>query len=182
MIPVRTIEVDTNLVLRHIMPLDAEEIFNTIDIQRDHLGQWLPFVALTTDLAYTINFLNSILEAENEKNVCVYTIRYHDQFAGVIGFKASDRPNKRTEIGYWMGTEFQHKGIMTRCVKTLCDRAFNEMDINRIQIRCAVNNTPSSAIAKRLGFSFEGIERDGELLSSGEFTNIEVYSLLKRDA
>jgi len=36
------------------------------------------------------------------------------------------------------------------------------MDMNRVQIRCGVGNDKSSAIPRRLGFTFEGIERAGE--------------------
>lgn len=179
MIPVRTIDVDDNLILRQIMPLDAEDIFKTIANERDYLGAWLPFVAQTTTIDDTMHYLNSIIKDEEDKNV--YTIQYHDQFAGLLGFNASDSLNNKTEMGYWLGEAFQHKGIMTRCVQTLCNFAFNKMTINRIQIRCAIGNTPSSAIPKRLGFQLEGIERDGELLSNGKYTNLEVYSLLKSD-
>lgn len=182
MIPVLTIQIDTDLALRKIMPMDAEEIFATIDREREFLGQWLPFVAETTKLSYTIDFLNTILEAEDEKDVCVFTIRYQEQFVGVIGFKASDIANKKTEIGYWLSEKHQHKGIMTRCVKTLCDRAFKKFGMNRIQIKCAVGNTPSKAIPKRLGFHLEGVERDGEQMSNGEYVDLEIYSLLKRES
>jgi len=53
--------------------------------------------------------------------------------------------------------------------------------MNRIQIKCASGNIPSKKIPQRLGFSLEGIERDGELLSDGKFTDLEVYSMLKKD-
>lgn len=68
---------------------------------------------------------------------------------------------------------------MTRAVDFLCKYAFEELGLNRVQITCAVGNTPSSNIPKRLGFQFEGVERAGELFANGEFVDIEVYSLLK---
>jgi ribosomal-protein-serine acetyltransferase len=55
------------------------------------------------------------------------------------------------------------------------------MGMNRLQIRCAVANYSSKKIPQRLSFTFEGIERDGELLSGGVFTDLEVYSLLKSE-
>ena len=53
--------------------------------------------------------------------------------------------------------------------------------MNRIQIRCAVGNIPSNAVLKRLGFTLEGTEREGELLTSGEYVNVNVYSILKKE-
>jgi ribosomal-protein-serine acetyltransferase len=68
---------------------------------------------------------------------------------------------------------------MTESVKLLVKFAFEELNINRIQIRCAVGNTQSSNISKKLGFKFEGIEREGELFPDGSFKDLEVYSILK---
>ena len=66
-------------------------------------------------------------------------------------------------------------------MEKLCDFAFNEQGFNRIEIKCAVKNKSSSNIPKKLGFKFEGIERDGELLSENIYTDLEVYSKLKSD-
>lgn len=73
------------------------------------------------------------------------------------------------------------EGVITKSVNKLCEFAFRELEINRIQIKCAVGNIPSKNIPKRLGFVFEGIEREGELLSGGIYTDIEVYSKLKSE-
>ena len=70
---------------------------------------------------------------------------------------------------------------MTRAVHHLCLLAFFEKGFNRIQIRCAVGNAASNAIPQRLGFTQEGTERDGELLITGEYTDINVYSILKKE-
>lgn len=70
---------------------------------------------------------------------------------------------------------------MTQSVRCLCRFAFNDLNINRIQIKCATLNFPSKNILKRLGFQLEGIEREGELLSDSTFTDLEIYSLLKSD-
>ena len=70
---------------------------------------------------------------------------------------------------------------MTKCVRHLCRIAVEERGMNRIQIRCAVGNIPSNAVPKRLGFTLEGTEREGELLTSGEYVNVNVYSILKKE-
>lgn len=70
---------------------------------------------------------------------------------------------------------------MTRCVRCLCEWAVQYRGMQRIQIRCAVGNVPSNAIPKRLGFRWEGIERAGELMISGEYANLNVYSILKNE-
>ncbi|MEH6537406.1 MAG: GNAT family N-acetyltransferase [Psychroserpens sp.] len=176
-----TIKIDSNLELRQLKLSDAIDIFNAISSQREYLKKWLPFVAFTQELKDTENFVNSVVNAPEDKFEYTFTIRKQNEFVGLIGLKDSDKINRITEIGYWLSEKFQKQGIVTKSVKELCDFAFKKQGFNRIQIKCAVENKSSANVPKRLGFKFEGIERDGELLSENIFTDLEVYSKLKND-
>ncbi len=175
------IQVNKNIELKQVELSDSEDIFNTINTQREYLGRWLPFVDSTQKIEDTQNFIQMIEDSPPENRELVFVIRYDGVFAGLIGFKSTDKQNKKTEIGYWLSEPFQKKGIIIASVKALVKFAFDEMDINRVQIKCATENIQSKKIPKKLNFAFEGIERDGELLAGGKYTNIEVYSLLKNE-
>lgn len=174
------LRIDDSTVLKRLEESDTAYIFTAIDNQREFLGKWLPFVALTKDISVTAKFVDSVINAPEDRPEYTFTIWKNGVFAGLIGLKTIDNQNKRTEIGYWLSEEFQKQGIMTRAVSALCEFAFGELGLNRIQIKCAVGNIPSKNIPQRLGFKFEGIERDGELLDDG-YTDIEVYSKLKSE-
>ncbi|MEI3155967.1 MAG: N-acetyltransferase, partial [Odoribacter sp.] len=74
------------------------------------------------------------------------------------------------------------RGVMTRCVRHLCEWAVRERGMNSIRIRCAVGNAPSNAIPCCWGFTLEGVERAGELLVNGRYTKIlNVYSKVLKD-
>ena len=122
----------------------------------------MPFVADTTSIEFTQTFVDSTINTSKENHEPTFTIHKSGEFVGLIGFKATDKGNRKTEIGYWLSEPYQGQ----------------ELNINRVQIKCAVGNTPSSAIPKRLGFIFEGIERAGELGSNDIFYDLEVYSFL----
>lgn len=175
------IKVDTEIELKQLEISDATDVFKTINNQRDYLGKWLPFVASTQEMADTEKYIDSVVNAADDRFEYVFTIRKCNEFVGLIGFKDTDKQNKKTEIGYWLSEKYQKQGIVTKSVEKLCDFAFNEQGINRIQIKCAVENTPSKNIPKKLGFKFEGIERQGELLTGDFYTDLEIYSKLKSD-
>lgn len=174
------IQISENILLRKIELSDAKAIFNTINTQREYLGKWLPFVELTKKIEDTEGFIKSMLDVPKNCIEYVFVILYDDEFVGLIGFKGTDRQNKKTEIGYWLSHNYQKKGIITESVKILLKFAFTEMKMNRVQIKCAVGNFPSKNIPRKLGFKLEGVERDGELLTGGVFTDLEVYSKLKK--
>lgn len=173
--------VDDRISLKQIELMDAVDMFLTIDSQRDYLREWLPFIDATKDVEDSMDFVKSIYHGSEGSHELVFVIQYNGTFIGLIGFKDTDYQNKRTEIGYWLSRDFQKMGIMTQSVATLLDFAFDELNLNRVTIKCAVGNDPSKRIPQRLHFTLEGVERDGELLSSGQYTDLEVYSMLKRD-
>jgi len=175
------IKIDSEIELKQLEQSDTIEIFNTIDNEREYLGKWLPFVEFTKEILDSEKFVDSVVNAPENKFEYVFTIKKQDEFIGLIGFKDTDRLNKKTEIGYWLSKKNQKQGIITKSVDKLCNFAYNKLDINRIQIKCAVNNKSSIRIPQRLGFKFEGVERQGELLSGNIFTDLEIYSKLKYD-
>ena len=158
----------------------AEEIFLAIDKDRDYLKQWLPFVDLTMEVSDTKKFIQGINSQKEIRKDEIYSIWFDQEFAGLIGFKDTDWVNRKTEIGYWLIQKMQGKGIVTSCVRKLVVYSFQKLNLNRIQIKAAVGNSKSSAIPKRLGFQFEGIERAGER-HNNKFFDLEVYSLLRSD-
>jgi ribosomal-protein-serine acetyltransferase len=171
-----TINVSETIMLKLVEVNDAEQIFKTIDAQRQYLGTWLPFVELTKKPEDTIQFIRSV----NRDQELVFVMLFQGEFAGLIGFKNTDLLNRKTEIGYWLSEPFQHKGIVTLSVKSLVKYAFDKLRLNRVEINCASENVSSKRIPQKLGFQFEGIERDGVLLSGNKFVDIERYSLCKR--
>lgn len=173
--------INSETILRQLKQSDSLDIFNTINNQRHYLGKWLPFVEFTKELKDTEDFVNSVVNAPDENFEYVFTIQKEKKFIGLIGFKSTDKQNKKTEIGYWLSEKYQKQGIVTKSVEKLCEFAFNQFEINIIQIKCAIENHSSINIPKKLGFKFEGIERDGELLTGGKYTDLKVFSKLKTD-
>ncbi len=175
------LKVDSEIELRQIQMSDADDIFNTINAQRNYLGKWLPFVKETKDVSSISDFINYVRNKPKESAELAFTIRKDNKFIGLIDVKTTDLLNRKTEIGYWLSEGFQGQGIMTKAVQRICDFAFHDLKLNRVQIKCASKNVSSQNIAIRLGFVLEGIERDGELLANNEFTDLKIYSKLKND-
>lgn len=171
-----------DIMLREIKLEDAAAIYHAIDAHRDYLRIWLPFIDYMKSIADEESFLKGLFSVPTERYEPVFGIwNERNEICGLIGFHFSDFANHRTEIGYWLLPDYQHRGIMTACVRRLCQWALESWNMKRIQIRCATQNTASNSIPLHLGFWHEGTERAGELLSSGEYTDIHVYSLLKED-
>jgi ribosomal-protein-serine acetyltransferase len=176
----QSIVVSNEILLERISAGDSAVIFDAVEVNRAWLSTWLPFVTYTKGLKDTQSYIASVIEKREESGNEVYTIWYKGEFAGVIGFLNTDKVNEKTELGYWLVEMLTGKGIITSCVRVLVGLAFEKTMMNRITIRCAVGNTQSENVALRLGFQFEGIEREGERYND-HFFDLKVFSLLRRE-
>lgn len=172
--------ISDNIELETLKLSMTDVIFETIYRNRDFLIRWLPFVDYTQNRSDTENFIKSVVNQPGRKRDEVYSIWYKQEFAGLIGFKETDWINNKTELGYWLAERMQGKGIITACTEKLTRFAFQKLNMNRVQVKVAVGNSKSAAIPQKLGFRFEGVEREGERHRNTYF-DLEVYSYLKSD-
>lgn len=171
------IKLTEDILLRPLVAEDVADIFRTLDTEREYMREWLPFVDHTHQEEDTAKAMEKMIGSPSHQ----YTIRHQGELIGLIGFKDRDDTNKKIEIGYWLSQYQQGKGIMTRSVKALIAYAFDTLEMNRVQIKVAIGNAKSNRIPQRLGFTAEGVERDGELLVDNKYTDLNIYSLLKRE-
>jgi ribosomal-protein-serine acetyltransferase len=83
-------------------------------------------------------------------------------------------------VGYYLGVEHQGQGRATRAVRTVLQFAYQRLGFNRIELKCASTNTASQRVAERLGFGWEGLLRQAELVD-GVYLDHFVYGLLRAD-
>ena len=177
----RTIPIDTNITLKALVESDAIRMFNIINKEREYLGEWLPFVQFTKKVDDSKGFVEMAMLSRKLKKDYVYKICLNDRMIGLIGTKETDMINRNTEIGYWLSEEFQNQGIMTKSVSALIKTLFDDLNIERVQICCAIGNEKSINIPKRLGFKLEGTKRNGEWIGNYQFRDLLVFSKLKSD-
>jgi len=171
--------VNDEIILKILDLSDSQTIFNAIDQNRFFLRKWLPFIDTTRTEKDTLSFVKSIVD-DVERRQEIFTIWYKNEFSGLIGLKDIDYLNRRIEIGYWLIEKMTGKGIVSLSVNKIIRFIFEELEMNRIQIKCGVENNKSSAIPKKFGFTLEGVERQGEK-HNFNYIDLEVYSLIKKE-
>ncbi|MBT2691759.1 GNAT family protein [Bacillus sp. ISL-55] len=155
----------------------AEEIFNLIDDNRDHLRKWLLWVDKRKTAEDMVPVIKYWLENLANNQGFDVAIRYNGDLAGMIGVQF-DWGNRSASIGYFISKNAEGKGIITVSLKSLIQELFNRYSMNRMEIQCAANNLKSQGIPERLGFKKEGIKRAGQFLYD-QYEDLVVYSLLK---
>ncbi|WP_411348186.1 GNAT family N-acetyltransferase [Paenibacillus sp. WLX2291] len=171
---------DEEIELRPLEPAHARHIYQLIDQSRSHLRQWLPWVDANTSVEDSENFVRASLTQALENGGFNAGIWYKDQLAGIIGFHEINWNHRSVGIGYWLGESFQGNGLITSALRAMLDYAMLELNLHRVEIRCATANKRSRAVPERLGFILEGIIREAELLPSG-YVDHAVYGMLQQE-
>lgn len=158
----------------------AEALFALTDENRTYLKEWLPWLGAVTTVDATRRFIDLTLDNFAKGTALHEVLLYQGEIVGVLGFNTIDKTNGIGRIGYWLGEAYTRRGLMTAAVADLLLLGFQELQLQRVEIRCATENRRSRAIPERLGFQFEGtlrsVERVGQRLHSHA-----VYGLLRSE-
>ena len=174
------IVVNENLHLELWAAYHAEPTFEMIDKNRKFLRQWLPFVDNMNKVEQIHTYSKYALERNAAGQEAGFVIFENDKAVGRIGINRIVKENKIGEIGYWIIKSAEGKGIITECSKAMLKYGFTDLGLNRIEIKCAVENIKSARVPEKLNFTKEGILRQAEWLN-GKYVDLYLYSLLKSE-
>ena len=166
-----------DITVRQWRPEDADAVLLAVKENYDHLREYMHWATPDYSIDDAREFIMSGLASAGEKKSCGLGIFRGERVIGSIDFVKFDQNSRRTEIGYWISKAEEGKGIITRICRVLIDHAFNELGMNRVEIRCAADNTRSAAVAERLGFAKEGVLRQSEM-RNGRLHDFRIYGLL----
>jgi RimJ/RimL family protein N-acetyltransferase len=89
-------------------------------------------------------------------------------------------PERQAELGYWTTKEQRGKGYTLEAGRAVTDWAFRTLGAERLEWVAEVGNAGSRAVAERLGFVMEGIQR-ARIVHRGTRRDAWVAALLPGD-
>jgi RimJ/RimL family protein N-acetyltransferase len=78
---------------------------------------------------------------------------------GSISLMRLEWRHQRAEVGYWLAPQARGHGHATRAVGLICGWAFEQLQLERIELLAATGNPASQRVAERSGFTREGVLR-----------------------
>ena len=87
---------------------------------------------------------------------------------------------EEAEIGYCLGADWWHMGIMTEAFKRVIRFLFGEVGVNRITATYDSINPHSGDVMKKCGLQYEGTSRQAGRNKKG-ICDVARYSILKED-
>ncbi|MBQ8831131.1 MAG: GNAT family N-acetyltransferase [Oscillospiraceae bacterium] len=167
------------LTLRRYRVTDAKTMYETWarDERVTKFLTWQPHASADLTKAL-LEIWCADYEKDNNYN---WVIEFEGKIIGSITVVRQSERDELAELGYCLGHGYWEKGIMTEAAKAVIDFLFGEVGFNRISIEHAVKNPGSGKVAKKCGMTLEGTKREYFKAASGEFLDINEYSILRRE-
>jgi RimJ/RimL family protein N-acetyltransferase len=158
-------------------PWHAEEFADAVDRARENLKPWIPFAHRVVDVDTARELLQTFADAHAADTRHNYGIWVGGRLVGGAMFVAFDTKSGICELGVWLSTEAEGRGLVTKASRYLIDWAIRERGIARVEWHASPANVRSKAVARRLGMTYEGLTRSSFLLA-GKRQDTEIWSIL----
>ena len=173
-----------NYTIRPIRLSDTEAYFELVNSNLSRISDYFPgIIKFTGDIETTRDHIKDRIAGEEKGNYMIYLLveNESDKLIGVIQLKDIDQNAGKREMGMFIDKDFTNKGLMTKCVSMAADYCFNELDLNKVFLRIAMDNVASRRVAEKSGFEVEGILRHDFKTSAGKLIDAVYYGKLKSD-
>jgi RimJ/RimL family protein N-acetyltransferase len=153
--------VSPQLVIRCYNPTDAPLLAQAVSESLEHLLPWMPWAAAEPEpLDAKVERLRLMRSKFDQGADFVYGVFNPQQERLLGGCGLHTRVgSKALEIGYWIHKDFINRGYATELSAALTRVAFEIQKVERLEIHCSVENLPSAAVPRKLGFRQEAILR-----------------------
>lgn len=172
------------LTIRGPLPGDGAEVHAAVIESQAELKDWMPWaVDIPSAEDYEVRVREGQLKFLAREDLwLMLLLRGTNTIIGGSGLHRINWEVPSFEIGYWVRTSYARQGYITEAVAGISDFAFEELGARRVFIRCDAKNERSSAVPKRLNFTFEGTHRcDNRHHLTQELRDTLVFSKIRRD-
>ncbi len=176
-----SIELETpNVKLR---PIQEDDFEHLLSLTKDK-SLWIYFTSDLSVPEILKEWINDAVAQTRAKTRLAFTVidKEKNQVIGSTSFGNISFRDKRIEIGYtWIGKEFQGKGFNDQMKYLMMKYCFEELEMERVELKTDVLNIPARKAMLRMGLTEEGILRSHTLMTHNRRRDTIYYSVLKSE-
>jgi ribosomal-protein-serine acetyltransferase len=146
------------VVMRKITSADSDAFAHHVAGDLDHLGEHLGWPATTTTPEGAAGWLGKY-ERQEDGRLLIGGALSGDELLGGALLLHYDETYRNIELGVWIATRAEGRGVASAACLTLMTLARKELNIERIEWLAGTQNVRSRRLAEKLGFRYEGTLR-----------------------
>ncbi|MDR2806558.1 MAG: GNAT family N-acetyltransferase [Puniceicoccales bacterium] len=165
----------------HFKSLQQEDILKIVHLLDDYetilLLTYAPWPYTLKDAIAWFCHVNHMCETGTGSFWGIYDLE--EQFLGTCGLSLFPE-HEKAELHYWLGKAYWGKGYGTETAQRIITYAFENINIERLEVNHMSRNIRSQRVIEKCGFRLEGVMR-AYIKRFGEFEDVKFYSLLRKE-
>ena len=157
---------------------ESEVFFNLIDSNRVRLEDFFAgTVSKTKTLKETINYCKIIEQKIKDRAYFPFMITdvKTNTFIGLVDVKNIDWNVPKAELGSFIDSGYEGKGITTKATALVVDYLIEEYHFKKLLCRANSKNLGSISVILKNGFLLEGTIRNDYRTTKGEIVDLNYY-------
>lgn len=153
-----------------------------IESRGGEFTRWMPWCHKDYSFADSRIFIEKVSdewEIETTFAFAIFDART-EEFLGGIGLNQPNLTHKFYNLGYWIRVSKQNRGIASRATRLLAKAAFEDLNINRLEILTAIENSASQKAAEKSDAKREGILRR-RIVIGDKIHDAVMFSFVRED-
>jgi RimJ/RimL family protein N-acetyltransferase len=139
------------------------------------------FLPSNPDAAFLDTWLGRYEDGWRDGSRAGFAVRDEDGAnAGFAAYVRLDLDSREGEIGYVVAPARRGRGIASRAVRLLTRWGFDDLHLERIELRIDPGNSGSNVVAERAGYTREGVLRS-VAFKEGRRVDVGIWSRLAAD-
>jgi RimJ/RimL family protein N-acetyltransferase len=161
---------------------DGPAVFASVQASIDELIRWMPWASKEYSSDDAESWCRKARADFHAREQLQFTIleRATQKHVGNIGAFKLNFDVPKCEIGYWLRTDRTGRGYMTEALRSLAEYLLVVHAFRRIEVRCDDENTRSSKVAERAGFTLEGTQKCESRDHHAKLRDTRVYARVQR--
>jgi RimJ/RimL family protein N-acetyltransferase len=142
----------------------------------NYLGAPFRYINLDVDYGWYDNYMKN---RNNTIRCAVVEVSDEDNILGLVSLTSIDFINKSAEFHIMIGEKGDRgKGVGYFATTEMLKHAFNNVNLNRIELGVIESNYQAIQLYEKVGFKHEGVKRKSTY-KNGQFVNMFIMSILK---
>ena len=161
-----------------LQPDQSEAFFDLIDNNRTRLEDFFAgTVSKTLTFEDTKHYCVEIQQRIKNKSYFPFMIKdlKTNRFVGLVDVKNIDWNVPKAELGSFIDSTYEAKGITTKATKLVVDHIVNTYKFIKLLCRANSRNKGSIGVILKCGFELEGTIRNDYRTTKGEIVDLNYY-------
>lgn len=170
------------IAVRPLTKNDAGAFYAAVRESIDSLAYWMPWCTpeySSADAENWVAYCEEAWRSQTEFPLGIFDV-HTGKVIGGTGINHVTRAYRIGNIGYWVGTPHNGRGVAKAAALMAADIGFKELELTRLEIIVLLHNAASHRVASAIGAKMECNARN-RLYFNGAAEDATVYSLVPKD-